>query len=319
MLKNSGEGKVVEACDCGEKKPKLAVIDKMTEEGLNIIAEYVDVVGKLDHDCDAVYVHFKKIDFEKFFEAPTKLKYVLCPCTGIEQIPIELLAKNGVSVIYLDDKEFLKKAVHATSEFTVGLILGFARRIVFGLRTSASPNRDEFLGSEIKGKRVGIIGCGRVGQQVAKVLLAFGAIVSGCDDHIKFPRMFDELLRTSDIITVHVPLTSATANMFGDVEFGKMKKTAVLINTSRGGVIAEEALVRAVQNDTIRGIAIDVVDGYSNETRLFLDELSKTKKSVLVTPHIAGFTAESREVTDRHILNRFTAKLIAGRRIEGKG
>jgi len=171
---------------------------------------------------------------------------------GYDNIDIEAATKRGIYVTntpgVLDD---------ATADLTFALLLAVARRIPeadsyvrSGLWRGWEPGL--LLGSDLKGKTLGIIGLGRIGTEVARRAKCFKMNV------VYYQRSLEELLSTSDYVSLHVPLTSETRGMIGREELSRMKRTAYLINTSRGPVVDEEALYEALSEGRIRGAALDV-------------------------------------------------------------
>lgn len=165
------------------------------------------------------------------------------------------------------------------------------------------------LGTELKGKTIGLIGCGAVGQKLAQLLAPFEVTLLGYDKYVDSqimvqqsisPVSLEELLTQSDIISVQVPLTGETINLVGERELALMKESSHLINVSRGEVVSEPGLINALSTHHLAGAAIDVVVGEPNPNpRLFaLDNL-------LITPHIAGFTQEADEAIAIEAVNNF--------------
>jgi glycerate dehydrogenase len=154
--------------------------------------------------------------------------------------------------------------------------------------------------TELAGKTFGIIGMGTIGQKVADVASAFGAKViyfssSGNDRTDKFERFgLNELLSKSDVISIHAPLTPQTQHLIGLPQFQKMKSNAILINMGRGGIVVEDDLIEALNDDLISGVCLDV---FENEPFDFTVKYSKLKnpKKLLLSPHIAWASVEARE------------------------
>jgi D-3-phosphoglycerate dehydrogenase len=169
------------------------------------------------------------------------------------------------------------------------------------------------MGIELKGKTMGIIGVGNIGFRVAMMAKAFGMDVVLFDPIVLPTRLeqfgraveLDELLRVSDFISLHVPLTDQTRGMLGAEQFSMMKKSAFLVNTSRGKVVNEPALIEAIKDKRIAGAALDV---QANEP-LRPDSPLLELDNVIVSPHIAGYTAEAQAHCDRMVqedIIRFT-------------
>ncbi len=153
--------------------------------------------------------------------------------------------------------------------------------------------------NELSGRTWGIIGLGDIGRRVAEVAKCFGCKViyystSGKHDEPGFTRVsLEELLQTSDIVSIHAPLNDATRGLIGSAELNIMKKTAILVNVGRGGIIDEEALTEALETDAIAGAALDVVSKEPIEASNPLLRIKDSKK-LIITPHIAWATVEAR-------------------------
>jgi glyoxylate reductase len=181
----------------------------------------------------------------------------------------------------------------ATADFTVALMLAVTRRLGEGerlVRRGAWSGwaLDQLLGMQLGGKQLGIVGFGRIGRAVAARAAAFGMTVvhtSRTGDGMPL----DRLLSTSDVVSLHVPLTSDTRHLIGQPELARMKRTAYLVNTTRGPVVDESALAWALKNRLIAGAALDV---YEREPEVHPDLL--TLENVVLAPHLGSATTETR-------------------------
>lgn len=280
------------------------------------------VIIRLDDDwckeaCDAV-----KDVKEKVLVTSLNRKYSRQDCAEFDLIAscttgTDHIDNGDVPLISLKgDTDFLKN-IHATAEHTFALILAVLRKVPAAFEDVKAGNwdRDYFQGTELHGKTIGIIGYGRVGQQVHKIANGFGAKVVPYDP---YQRIFSEdngelyelkptlewVLSNSDIITVHVPLNDETRGMFGPEQFALMKPTAYFINTSRGAVVDEAALWHALSIKRIAGAAIDVCAGEPDFLVPALRSYAREHYNLIITPHIGGNTAESRRATQLYIANK---------------
>lgn len=233
-------------------------------------------------------------------DAATDLKIVANVAVGFDNIDVAHAHARGVVVTNTPD--VLSEAV---AEFTWGLILSLTRRIAEGDRLIRAGRwtgwaLDFMLGMELRGKRLGIVGPGRIGRAVAARSAAFGmdVVASGSPGGkpdaagASIPRMsLDELLVTSDVVTLHVPNTDQTRHLIGRRALTRMKRSAVLVNASRGSVVDEEALVWALKERLIAGAALDV---FEREPAVHQDLLSF--ENVVLTPHLGSATRETRTV-----------------------
>lgn len=227
-----------------------------------------------------------------------QLKVISNMAAGLDNIDVHEAVKRGI--IFTNTPGVLTEAV---AEHTVALLLAISRRVTEGDRFVKAKKykgwqADLLLGQELQGKLLGIVGYGRIGSRVAAILeRGFGMKILYHDDHrneiaeknnARYAS-FEELLRSSDVVSLHVPLLETTRHMVGEKELRMMKRTAYLINTARGAVVDEKALVRALQKNTIAGAGIDV---FEHEPKITAG-LLRAQNAVL-TPHIASASHEAR-------------------------
>ena len=248
-----------------------------------------------------------------------KCRFVCTPVTGIDHIDVDACRADGIIVLCLKgETEFLRQ-VRATAELTMGITLALLRRIPQAASDVLSGNwdRDRFRGSEIFGKTVGIVGYGRLGSMTADYFVALRARVLVYDpfanmDHpdITPCSTLSELLTACDIVSLHVSYDESTRHLLNDTTLSQMKPGAVLVNTSRGGVIDEQALVRALEAGRLSGAALDVLQGEPNiGENHCLVEYARNHDNLLVTPHIGGNTRESFVKTEVFLAERLVGKL----------
>ncbi|MDO5028705.1 MAG: NAD(P)-dependent oxidoreductase [Bacillota bacterium] len=246
-------------------------------------------------DADQIILANTKMPAEVIKENP-KLKYINIAFTGTDHVPVDLALERDIIV-----SNAAGYSDQGVAELVIGMTINILRDIKkadWGTRNGMKTS--DFLGQEIYGKKVGIIGTGNIGLRTAELFKAFGADLYGYnrsqsqkakDLGIEFVSL-DELLEKSDIITVHLPLNDSTRNTIGQAEFAKMKETAIFVNCARGPIVNTEALVDALKNKKIAGAAIDVYDTeppFTNGEEILDQDLA------LLTPHIAYFTKESME------------------------
>ncbi|HCC84316.1 MAG TPA: hydroxyacid dehydrogenase [Candidatus Pacebacteria bacterium] len=192
-------------------------------------------------------------------------------------------------------------ATNSVAELTIGLIIDLLRNVVIAdHKTRIGETRVGIIGNQLKGKNIGIIGAGAIGTKVAELAVAFGCKVFyySRTKKTKLTKIgakylpLTKLLKISDIITIHVPLTMETKNLIRTKELALMKPTAFLIQTSRGGVVNEADLTEALNKNVIAGAGIDV---FETEPPLNLDQPLLMAKNTLLTPHVAFATKEALE------------------------
>jgi len=227
-------------------------------------------------------------------DAAPGLKVVSNVAVGYNNIDVAHARSRGIVVTNTPDV-----LTESVADFTWAMILAITRRISEGERLVRSGRwpgwaLDQLLGSELRGKQLGLIGVGRIGRAVAMRAPAFGMrVVYASRRPIDVPHAeatsIDRVLNTSDVVSLHVPLTEETRHLIDKRAIARMKRSAYLINTSRGPVVDEEALAWALKQHLLAGAALDV---YEQEPRVYPDLL--TLDNVLLLPHIASATTETR-------------------------
>jgi len=261
-------------------------------------------------EADILWVRLRhKIDGE-VMKTASNLRAIATPTTGLNHIDLAEANRRNIRVISLQGATQFLQSVYATAEHTVALIFGLLRHLpaAHDHVMKGNWNRDSFVGHELHGKTAGLIGYGRVGQMVAGYLRPLGMRVLVADKpntrkstpHGIELVSLDYLLRTSDLVSLHVPLTETTCGFFGAHEFARMKPSSWFINTARGELVDEKALVRALRGGRILGAALDVLcDEHSSDMpQNLLIQYARHRDNLLITPHIAGCTHESRDKTE---------------------
>ena len=248
---------------------------------------------------------------QEVIRAGSNLKAIVTATTGLDHIDLEAAAEQGVSVLSLQGQFEFLTSIYATAEHTWALLLALIRKIPSAMTSVMQEqwDRDLFRGNELHGKVLGVVGYGRLGQKIVRYGQAFGMQVIVYDPYkkvdvssqVKQADTLDELLTASDVVSLHVPLNEETHHLISNPELKLMKPGSLLVNTSRGAVIDEQALLRALRSRHLGGAGLDVL---CNEANLFrqgkhhLIEYAKANNNLLITPHIAGATHESMEKTE---------------------
>jgi glyoxylate reductase len=221
-------------------------------------------------------------------DAGDALKVIANVAVGYNNIDLAAARARGIIVTNTPDV-----LTDATADLTLALILAVTRRLGEGermLRRGAWPGWafDQLLGMQLRGRQLGIVGFGRIGRAVAARAEAFGMTIAHTSrSDAGMP--LDRLLATSDVVSLHVPLTADTKHLIGQPELARMKRTAYLINTTRGPVVDEAALAWALKNRLIAGAALDV---YEREPDVHPDLLPL--ENVVLAPHLGSATTETR-------------------------
>ncbi len=261
-----------------------------------------------------------KID-RNVLDNASRCRYIVCPATGLDHIDEELCLSLGVQIISLrGEVEFLKE-IRATAEHTLGLALALIRNIPDAVNhvKNGGWNRDLFRGTELYRKKVGIIGYGRLGCITAQYFHLFGCTVGYFDiedrQHPDYEitqySSLSELLQESDIVSIHVPLNNETRHMISLANLSQLKKNAVIINTSRGDIIDESALLEVLEKGKIGGAALDVLTGEPLIKTNPLVQYAANNSNLIITPHIGGNTYESFHKTEKFVAEKLVEKIKA--------
>jgi D-3-phosphoglycerate dehydrogenase len=232
---------------------------------------------------------------EKVFLAAKNLKMISVWQTGYDHINIKAATEKGVIVSNVPDY-----AYDSVAEMVFAFILNLMRKVHLadmGLRNGNFDWRN-YIGNQLMGKTIGVVGIGSIGTRVIQIAHGFNMNVIAYSDHpnnnearklgVKFVDL-DTLLKESNVISLHVPLTSETEHMIGTKEFARMKKSAILINTARGKIVDEDALIIALKNKQIGGAGLDVFE----REPLPLNSQLLEFENVALTPHVAFLSHES--------------------------
>ena len=281
---------------------KIYVLDPFHLAGVEYAARYFEVVRWDDprvkgwrEDADGVMVRGTKIRAEDLARAK-KLKIIGKQGVGYDSIDIEAAKKHGIPVCRTPGVNS-----EAVAEMAMTLALSVARRAAEMdrlIRAGAKAERSKLLGVEMWQKTVGVVGMGNIGTRSARKWRgAFDAKIIGYDPYVEpwkdFPHKkvsgLDELLKEADLVTLHVPLTEETRHLISKRELALMKKDAILVNTSRGGVVDEAALYEALKAGRLFGAGLDVWETEPPPKEHPLLELP----NVVATPHAAGGTHDT--------------------------
>jgi len=257
-------------------------------------------------DSDVVVSVFGNPLKSEALESASRLKLIANFGAGVDNIDLALATRQGILVTNTPDP-----VTEPTAELAMGLMVDVSRRIAEldrGLRKKSIPRWGvmDNLSTTLQGKTLGIIGMGAIGQALARRAIAFGMKIIyhnrkqldvGIEEkyEAKFTDL-ESLLRNSDFVSLNMPLTADTKGIIGMSELKSMKPSAFLVNTARGPVVEQDALIRALRNKEIAGAALDV---YENEPNI-PDELLEMS-NVVLTPHVGTAARETREVMSRQV------------------
>lgn len=264
-------------------------------------------------DVDAVFTRLALILDEQFHARYPRLRWIVSPTTGLNHIALDHFAAHGVEVISLRGRTEFLDNIHATAEHTLALALALIRKLPAAAAAVATGiwDRNPHKGQELFGKTVLIYGYGRIGRQVAALYRAFGCVVRAHDSiagRVPADLACDlaETLALTDILSIHVPLAAATEGLIDAALLARLPARAVLINTSRGEIVDQPALLDALDSGALAGAALDVLTGEPSPLSPALSaRLAALGDRLLVTPHIGGFTDESLAAVETYITDAF--------------
>ncbi len=256
-------------------------------------------------DADALIPNLTQRIDASVLDAAKQLKLIATPSTGTDHIDLPYASGKGVDVLSLKGDLELLETIPSTAEQAFLLMMAVFRNFYAAVDSVRKGQwlRDNYRGYELMGKKVGVVGYGRLGKMFAKYCDAFGMQVLACDPHVVISDAWveqlslDELLSHSDAISLHVHLNDDTRGMIGHREFSLMREGVVLINTSRGGLIDESSFLHALKSRKVKAAGIDVLgdelDG--NVSNLPLVQYANENDHLMITPHVGGCTYEAQE------------------------
>ena len=253
---------------------------------------------------DAYLANARVVIDKEFLDAAPKLKVIGSPSTGTDHMDLAAIDARGIARFDIAREYELIDGFTATSELVFALTLAVNRHLkaAFPAAERGDWARDRFTGFQLAGKTLGVLGLGRLGRISARIGQGFGMHVIANDIRpVEAPGVrlvdFNALLSEADVLTVHVHLTPQTECLIGNGAFARMKRNAILINASRGRIVDESALLKALKQGLIAGAGLDVIDGewLSEQERAEhpLVIYAREHGNLVITPHIGGATVES--------------------------
>ena len=268
-------------------------LERMAAESLGDRAEVVfydtrkeDVRTLIERsrDADCVVLSNFKYGREVISQCPN-LKMICVAFTGVDHVDVEYCRARGILVC-----NCAGYSTAAVADLVFGFVIDLARNVISCDRAVREEGtKNGLVGYELEGKRFGVVGAGAIGSRVMRIARAFGCQVYGYSrtrkdiEGVEFVSL-EELLKTCDIVSLHVPLNDSTRGLIGREQLGMMKKTAVLINTARGPVVDSQALAQALKDGVIAGAAVDV---FETEPPVPADHVLFGAPNLIATPHVA--------------------------------
>ncbi|MFX1384660.1 MAG: NAD(P)-dependent oxidoreductase [Promethearchaeota archaeon] len=290
--------------------------------------DFLSNKNKVDNfikDKNILFIRLGYYIDRSFLEMARKLEYLCTPTTGLNHIDLNYIEERGIKIISLRNESDFLSNIRATPEHTFGLVLSLLRNYNYSFLKSRKQtwDRDKYWGHEIYGKKIGIIGFGRIGKLLAKYFNAFDSQISFYDIDINIDSVYNAkransielLIKKSDIIILCVSYNVQNDKFF-DKRYIDLLKNKYFVNTSRGELIDEDYLIKKIEEDHFKGIALDVISdeiNYKNNLKKFL-ELAE-KKKIIITPHIAGATFESIQTTEEFIVEQLITKIMKKEKI----
>lgn len=299
------------ALDIYRKLGEVTLIDGNLEEIKSHLCE-----------VDVLVVKLKFTWSEPLLTQAKSLKYIVTSTTGLNHIQLPL--NSDIKIVSLKGEVDFLRTITPTAELTWGLIISLMRNLPAAINgvKGLGWDRNKFIGQELFGKTIGIVGYGRLGSMIAKYAVAFGLSVKVFDSELSSVNCLpegiefldlDSLLKASDIVTLHIPLVESNVNFINENRLSLMKKTAVLVNTSRGEILDETYLLNMLEQDLLSGAALDVLsDEVSGKINWMQgNELVNSNKlggRLLITPHIGGACFDSMERTEEFVANKLLSE-----------
>ena len=267
-------------------------------------------------------------DIEYLFTNPNKQNFVLdekvlgnsnikvintCS-TGLNHIDMDYCERNNIEVLSLKEDFELINDLPSTAELSFGLMLSLLRKIPEGFNSVKKGEWDyePFIGRQVKGLTIGIIGYGRLGKILVKLLSGWGVKILVNDPYVEVDdencirTTMNELWKQSDVVFLHLHVTDTTRTMVGDYFLSNMKKGSVLINTSRGELVDEEAIMKSITDGHLGGYGTDVIsDEFGNISDSKLVKFSRENDNVIITPHVGGMTWEGQTKAYKWAMDKF--------------
>ena len=298
-------------------KPKIVITESQgfSPLALALLADVAEVVEAdadertlpaLAANADVLWVRLRHRIGAAVMDAAPRLRIIASPTTGLNHIDVEEAARRGIEVMSLRGERAFLEGIRATAEHTIALMLSLLRRIPAAIShvRRGGWDRESLRGSELYGKTIGIVGYGRLGRIVARYAQTFDACVLASDPYVQTADhgvrlvALPELLDAADIVTLHVNLAPENHRFFGRAQFRAMRSGSWFINTSRGELVDERALIGALRAGRLNGAAVDVITDEFSRAHSPLLAYARRHGDLIVTPHIGGCTVESMEKTE---------------------
>ncbi len=306
------EIKVFIADDVNEEK-----LAPLKDAGFNVVKETKlspeDLIERLK-DADGVIVRSATQITADIMDKAEKLRVIGRAGVGVDNIDVKAATERGIVVMNAPDGNTI-----TTAEHTFAILVSLARNVpqAHSKLQSGTWDKKSFVGVELYGKTLGVIGLGRIGKHVVKIAKGFGMNVFAYDPFVSEDQAndlgigigsLDEVLKNADFLTIHTPVTDETRGIIGSEAFKKMKKGVRIVNCARGGLVNEDALLAAIEDGTVAGAALDV---FENEP-LEADSILLNNPKIITTPHLGASTIEAQEGVAQTVAEQIRDFLTTG-------
>lgn len=303
---------------------RVLLADRIPATGLAPLEESFELVESTDLDGDGLRTALAAVDAvlvrssttldRAVLEGQRRLRVIGRAGVGVDNIDVQAATEQGIAVFNAPSGNTASAA-----ELTLALILAVMRKVAAADRAMRTGqwDRKRFRGSELQGKTLALIGAGRIGGEVARRARAFGMRVIAYDPYLQEDRAkklelepvsLEQALERGDVVSLHVPLTDATRRLIGAQQLARMKRSAVLINAARGGVLDEAALADALREQRIAGAALDVFE----TEPLPADHPLRSVENAVLTPHIGAATEEAQHNVAYEVAQAVRDALLSG-------
>lgn len=272
-------------------------------------------------EADAVLVALEIPLTRELLDRARRLRVIATRTSQLRHLDVAEAERRGIAVLSIEPDAPALRETNSTAEEAMALLLALVRNIpwAFAALQAGHWERARYGGNELAGKTIGLVGYGRLGRKMAGYSRAFGMRVLATDPYVEVggdaePRDLDGLLRESDVVSLHCTWSDETRGLIGERELALLKPGAVLVNTARGEITDEAALLAALVSGRLAGAAIDTLAGEHPDGSHLIDnplvEYARTHENLIVLPHLGGATAEATERTQLYIATRLRDWLL---------
>jgi phosphoglycerate dehydrogenase-like enzyme len=302
-------------------------------EGFHAVSLALDKAAKAEHvDAEASLVASALMQADGLIDASMRVKItgemlrsaphlriISCATTGSDHIARDEAASRGIEIRTLREDPELLRDLTPAAELSWALVMACARRLVPAVAHVKEGNwqREQFPGTMLRGRTLGLVGCGRIGQWMARYATAFGMRVVGHDPIIDpWPSGIErgtllEVAEQADVLSVHVHLSDATRGLISAEVFERMRAGSIFINTSRGAVADEAALLKALETGRLAAAGLDVLEGEPQIENHPLLRYARANNNLLITPHCGGYSPDAVRLVCRRAAEKVVERLKA--------